>query len=250
MVRKSVSFLFVTVMVFTTILGAHAGDIDCSQEVDNCLPQVDPCRCDLATTLTVNGPETLVDGSTYVASGGRPNYHYEISSGVIDSETGEVTGVDQCIDVATVTAVDACFQEATLSVQANDLSPFDAGYVGNNCFGAVGGVSPYYGEFSCGETNGLCITSFEGCCGRESMRIYDSCGNEITYHNSFGTWSTIFSGCADPSEPTTTNCFPDPPYTGCDWTYTGSDSRFIVTDWVPVGSNCSKYKVIQTVSCQ
>lgn len=242
----------IIIAVFITPISAQSVDIDCSKEVGECasVGKSSPCRCDLAGPVAVDGPTTLVDGATYTASGGRPAYHFGISSGVIDPEAGVVSEIGQCVESATVTVTDACQQEDSMSVLGNDIDPFDAGYIGNDCFGAVGGVSPYGAELSCGETSGLCITSYDGCCGRESMRIYDSCGNEITYYNSFGTWSTTYSGCADQSETTTSNCFPEYPYTGCTWTYTSSTSRFMVTDWVPLGSNCDKYKVIQTVQCQ
>lgn len=255
---KYCSFIVVisAIILNFNFTNALAEDISCRKEIDLCSGSgANPCRCDLATSVSINGPTTLVDGATYLASGGRPPYQYEISSGTIDAETGVISEITQGTQSITVTAIDACSQEATMSVQTDDDTPdddtpFDTSYVGNNCFSASGGVPPYYGQFSCGGTSGLCITSLAGCCGRESMRIYDSGGNEDTYYKTFGTWSNIYSGCADQEDTITGNCIPSYPYTDCNWTYSSSDTRFIVVDWIPIGLNCEKYKVIQSVKCQ
>jgi hypothetical protein len=66
--------------------------------------------------LILSGFEAPQVGSIYVASGGTRPYTYSISSGSIDSNTGEVRSLSLTQDSGVVTVTDSLFHVSTIQV--------------------------------------------------------------------------------------------------------------------------------------
>jgi len=73
----------------------------------------DPCAG--LSSVHISGTDTPVEGSIYSAGGGRSPYSFSISSGSINSETGQITAVG--CGSATVSVVDDCGSSASLVVR-------------------------------------------------------------------------------------------------------------------------------------
>lgn len=73
------------------------------------------------STLSIGGPEDVVVGSAFGASGGRAPYTWSFGGGSIDSG-GQITAINDCsgtgsLGWATVTVTDSCSQSASIEVR-------------------------------------------------------------------------------------------------------------------------------------
>ncbi len=209
-------YYFTVITIFTLLMASSvwSADFACNN-TPTCPATVDPCRCDLAEELKLNGPESFSKDSFYTAEGGRPNYYYyifpeETSAEYIDPKTGKVLKVpnnpDQCPMKITVYAEDACPETPRAEKQSEVRSEINPPLtitgpeepkVGD-VYTASGGVPPYSFNFNGGEIDADTgeILSITTCGGPEGngaigiVSVVDQCAsnNNIKVRVHGGAW--------------------------------------------------------------